>query len=32
MPVISTSSPRLSLPSAAASASASGIEPDDVLP
>ncbi len=32
MPVISTSSPGRSRPSAAASARASGIEPDDVLP
>ena len=32
MPVIRTSAPGRSLPSARASASASGIEPDDVLP
>ncbi len=32
MPVISTSSPGFNRPSASASASASGIEPDDVLP
>ena len=32
MPVISTSAPSRSRPSARASASASGIEPDDVFP